>query len=75
MSADNDQRAGRPSTSRNVDVINKMRASIMEDRRLKLLMRFGINRASENTILTEDLGMRKVAAKFVPKLEVEQDML
>jgi hypothetical protein len=28
----------------------------------------GISRDSANTILTEDLGKRRVAAKFVPKL-------
>ncbi|PNF32543.1 hypothetical protein B7P43_G02463 [Cryptotermes secundus] len=46
---------------------------------------FGISGGSTNTILTEDLGMQRVAAKFVPKLlspgqqqlslEVAQDVL
>jgi hypothetical protein len=31
-SVDSDQRTGRPSTSRNLDVINKVRNLIMEDR-------------------------------------------
>jgi hypothetical protein len=31
-SVDSDQRTGRPSTSRNPDVINKVRGLIMEDR-------------------------------------------
>ncbi|PNF16228.1 hypothetical protein B7P43_G15300 [Cryptotermes secundus] len=45
----------------------------------------GISRGSANRILTEDFGMRSIAAKFVPKLlspgqqqlhlEVTQDML
>jgi histone-lysine N-methyltransferase SETMAR len=88
MSADSDQRSGRPSTSRNADVIDKVRTLIMEDRRLtvrEIADEVGISRGSANTILTEDVGMRRVAAKFVPKLlspeqqqlclEVAQDML
>ncbi|XP_021932642.1 uncharacterized protein LOC110836105 [Zootermopsis nevadensis] len=71
MSADSDQRSGRPSTSRNADVIDKVRTLIMEDRRLTVLEivdEVGISRGSANTMLTEDLGIRRVAAKFVPKL-------
>ncbi|PNF42608.1 hypothetical protein B7P43_G01287 [Cryptotermes secundus] len=88
MSADSEQRSGRPSTSRNADVIEKVRTLIMEDRRLairEVADEVGISRGSANTILTEDFGMRRVAAKFVPKLlspeqqqlrlEVAQDML
>ena len=43
----------------------------MEDRRLairEVADEVGISRGSANKILTEDLGMRRVAAKFVPKL-------
>jgi hypothetical protein len=36
MLADSDQHSGRPSTSRNADVIYKMRKLIMEDRRLTI---------------------------------------
>jgi histone-lysine N-methyltransferase SETMAR len=59
----------------------------MEDRRLtvrEIADEVGFSRGSANTILTEDVGMRRVAAKFVPKLlspeqqqlrlEVAQDM-
>jgi hypothetical protein len=58
MSADSDQRSGRPSTNRNADVINKMRTLIMEDRRLTVREvgdEVGISRGSANTILTEEL--------------------
>ncbi|PNF35685.1 hypothetical protein B7P43_G17425 [Cryptotermes secundus] len=88
MSADSEQRSGRPSTSRNADVIDKVHTLIMEDRRLairEVADEVGISRGSANTILIEDLGMRRVAAKFVPKLlspeqqqlhpEIPQDML
>jgi hypothetical protein len=88
MAVDSDQRTGRPSTSRNPDVINKVRSLIMEDRRLtvrEIAYDTGISDGSAHAILTDDLGMRRVAAKFVPKLlsceqkelrlDVAQDML
>jgi hypothetical protein len=56
---------------RNADVIEKVRTLIMEARRLtvwEIADEVGISRGSANTILTEDLGMQGVAAKFVPKL-------
>ncbi|PNF43546.1 hypothetical protein B7P43_G03939, partial [Cryptotermes secundus] len=70
-----------------LDIIEKVRALIMKNRRLairEVADEAGISRGSANTILTEDLGMRRVAAKSVPKLllpeqqlrlEVAQDML
>ena len=74
--------------SRNADVIEKVWTLIMEDRRLNIQEgsdEVGISRGSANTILTKDLGTRRVAAKFVTKLllpeqqqlrlEVAQDML
>jgi hypothetical protein len=66
-SVDSDQRTGRLSTSRNPDVINKVRSLIMEDRR-EIANNIGISDGSAHAILTDDLVMRRVAAKFVPKL-------
>jgi transposase len=87
-SVESDQRTGRPSTSRNPDVINKVRSLTMEDRQLTVRETandIGISDGSAHEILTDDLGMRRVAAKFVPKLlsceqkelrlDVAQDML
>jgi hypothetical protein len=87
-SVDSDQGTGRPSASRNCDAINKVRSFIMEDRRLtiqEIASDIGISDGSAHAILTDDFGMRRVAAKFVPKLlsceqkelrlDVEQDML
>jgi transposase len=71
ISADNDQRSGRPSTSQNADVLDKVRTSIMEGRRLtvwEVAGKFGISSGSADMIFTEDFGMRRVAEKFVPKL-------
>ncbi|PNF43069.1 hypothetical protein B7P43_G02712 [Cryptotermes secundus] len=73
---------------RNADVFEKVRTLIMEGRRLTMRevhVSVGVSRGSANTVLTEDSGMRRMAAKFVPKLlpleqqqlrlEVAQDML
>jgi hypothetical protein len=71
ISADCEQRSGRLLTSRNADVIDKVRTSIMGERRLavrEVADEVGISRCSANTLLTEDLGMRRLAAKFVFKL-------
>jgi hypothetical protein len=60
MLADSDQRSRRPSTSRNVYVVDKIWTSIMEEYRLTawgIVDEVGISRGSANTILTEDLGM------------------
>ncbi|CAI6344606.1 unnamed protein product [Macrosiphum euphorbiae] len=66
-----DSRAGRPSTSRNVEMVAKVRKIIRSDRRMtirELSTECNISFGSCQTILTEDLGMRRVCAKMVPKL-------
>jgi DNA-binding Xre family transcriptional regulator len=88
MLADSDYCSGRPSTSQNADVIDKVRTSMMEDRRWtvqEIADEIGISRGSANTILAEDLGLQRVKEKFMSKLllpeqqqicfEVVQDML
>jgi hypothetical protein len=58
MSAESHQHSGRPTTSRNADVINKMLTFIMESRRLtvrEVADMVEISRGSANTILTEEL--------------------
>jgi hypothetical protein len=86
--ADSDQRSRRPSTSQNANVIENVHSLILEDRRLtarEIDDEVGISTGSAHSILTEDLHMCRVVAKFVPKLlsqecqqlrlEVAQDML
>ncbi|XP_026814323.1 protein GVQW3-like [Rhopalosiphum maidis] len=66
-----DSRAGRPSTSRNVEMVAKVQTIIRSDRRMtikELSSECNISIGSCQTILTEDLGMRRVCAKMVPKL-------
>ena len=85
---DSEPRHGRPSTSRNDNVINEVRNLVMQDRRITVRELAGeveVSIGSVHTILTADLGLRRVSAKFVPnllameqkqlRLEIAQDML
>ena len=87
-SVESDQRSGRPSTCRNKVVINKVNDLIQDDRRLTVREigdELNISKDSAHAILTQDLGMHRVAAKFVPRLlsqeqqrvrnEVAEDLL
>jgi transposase len=69
--ADSDQRSGRPSTSRNANVIVNVRSLILEDHRLKVREisdEVGISTGSAHSILTECSHMCRVVTKSVPKL-------
>jgi histone-lysine N-methyltransferase SETMAR len=68
---ESDQRSGRPSTSRNDENVAAVRAKIRENRRLtirEIAKDIQISFGSVQSILTDDLGMRRVSAKFVPRL-------
>jgi transposase len=86
--AESDQRSGRPSASRNANVIENVRFLILEDCRStirEIADEVGISTGSAHSIVTEDLHMCRVVAKSVPKLlsqeqqqlrpEVVRDML
>ncbi|KAL4126147.1 hypothetical protein QTP88_010376 [Uroleucon formosanum] len=71
QSTDDDPRSGRPSTSRKDDVVEKIEEKVRNDRRLtfrELANEAGISIGSCHEILTENLQMKRVAAKFVPRL-------
>ncbi|XP_077499637.1 protein GVQW3-like [Amblyomma americanum] len=87
-SVENEPRSGRPSTCRNDKVIAEVNAVVMRDRRVtirEIAEGVGISTFSAHSIITKDLAMKRVTAKFVPKLltveqkqlcaEVSQDML
>ena len=87
-SVDSEPCHSRPSTSWNDNVINQVWTLLMQDRRItvrELADKMGVSIGSVHTILTADLGLRRVSAKFVPKLlrmeekqlrlEIAQDML
>ena len=66
-----DPRSGRLSTSRTEANVERVRQMVRGDRRLtvrRIANELGMNRNSVWKIITEDLGMRKVCAKMVPKL-------
>ena len=68
--------AGRTSTSETDDNVERVRSLVRSDRRLTLRMissELNLNRFTVHQILTQDLDMRKVCAKMVPKnLTTEQ---
>jgi hypothetical protein len=69
--ANSDQRSGRPSKSRNANVIGNVRSLILEDRRLtiqEIADEVGISTGSAHSIVTEDLHMCRVVAKSMTKL-------
>ena len=74
-SVDDDARAGRPSTSRVDENIQRVYDLVEADRRITTRMiaeRLGISNGSVQTILKEDLNMRKLCAKIVPKILTDE---
>jgi len=74
MSLEDKPRPGRPSTSRNNENVQKIREIVREDRRRtieNISLMSGVSWSSVQRILTEDLGMTRVAAKFMPRILTE----
>lgn len=73
---EDDERSGRPSTSKTDENVEKIRILIRSDRRLTIRAiaeTVGIDKESVRQILHENLNMQKVCAKVVPKiLTIEQ---
>ncbi|UYV64394.1 hypothetical protein LAZ67_3000512 [Cordylochernes scorpioides] len=66
-----EERAGRPSTSTTDEKINEVEKMILANRRItirEVADDLNISIGSCHSIFINDLGMRQVAAKFVPKL-------
>jgi transposase len=71
-SVESEQRSGRPQTARNAAVVERVENLVRGDRRLtvrEIAEEVGISKDSAHEILRADLNMRRVAAKFVPKLQ------
>ena len=69
-SVEDEQCAGRPSTSRNENNVAHVKAVLYRDRRLNLGLiaeDVGLPNTDVHRIITEDLHMRKICAKLVPK--------
>jgi len=70
-STDDDERSGRPESSTTPEMFERVRQIIREDRRRtidEVSMLVVISHRTCHKILTEDLKMRRVASKFVPRL-------
>ena len=68
---EDDQRSGRPVTSKTDSNINRVKQLVRADRRLTVRMiceELSIGRDTVWKILTENLKMRKLCAKMVPKI-------
>ncbi|UYV70720.1 hypothetical protein LAZ67_8000360 [Cordylochernes scorpioides] len=66
-----EERAGRPSTSTTDEKFNEVEKMILANRRItvrEVAEDLNISIGSCHSIFINDLGMRRVAAKFVPKL-------
>jgi histone-lysine N-methyltransferase SETMAR len=77
-SVESDARSGRPSPSRNDELIDQVRALVMQDRRVtvrELAEEVGIRTGSVHSILTDDLAMWRVSVKFVPKLLTMEQLI
>ena len=69
MSVESEACSGRPFTNQNEEVIEKVCQILMEDCCLTLseiVEEVGISRGSVHSILSEDLCMQRVSAKFIP---------
>jgi len=69
-SVEDKQRAGRPSTSRIEDNVARVKAVLDRDRRLIVRLiaeEAGLPKTDVHRNITEDLHMRKICAKLVPK--------
>ena len=68
---EDDPKSGRPKTSRTNENVKHVREKVRSDRRLTVRMiadELSMNSERVWRIITEDLGMRKVCAKMVPRL-------
>jgi hypothetical protein len=71
VSVEDDDHSGRPSTSKTTENVEKIRELIHEERRRtihELADAGGISFGICQEIITENLNMRRISAKFVPRL-------
>jgi hypothetical protein len=74
----NNKRSGPSSTSRSDENIDRVHSLMLSDRRMTVQMiadKLQIGKTSVYSILMEDLEMRKIFAKIVPKLFTPEQKL
>ena len=70
-SCDELHRCGRPATSVDEETVERVNKLVMNDRRLTvsfIALSVGISVGSVHSILTENLLMKKVSARWVPRM-------
>ncbi|XP_014478528.1 PREDICTED: putative uncharacterized protein FLJ37770 [Dinoponera quadriceps] len=70
-SLEDDSREGRPKTATTLETIEKVHYIVLDDRRVKvceIAEAVGISEEMMRNILQEELGMRKLCARWVPYL-------
>jgi predicted HTH transcriptional regulator len=70
-SLEDDERKGRPTTSRNEQTIEKVQQLVMQNHHVTLRMlsvEFNVSKDTIRAIMRDDLGKKKVCTKFVPNL-------
>ncbi|XP_050527794.1 protein GVQW3-like [Daktulosphaira vitifoliae] len=70
-----EQRIGRPVSTHTDANVKKVRDVLNNDRRLSIRMiadEVGIDKMTVHNIITNDLGMRKICAKLVPKVLTDE---
>ena len=75
-SCENKQKEPWPRTSRSEDMIARVEQMVMEDRRLtvkQIAVNAGISVGSVDTILHDNLKMRKVSARWVPRMLTDEN--
>ena len=71
MSIDDEKRSGRPSAETTTENVAKVREDILEDGRRTIhdvCNIVGLSYVTCQGLLSDDLNMRRIAAKFVPRL-------
>jgi len=71
MSADDEQRFGRPSNGTTTEKVAKVWETLLEDRRRTIhnvCNIVGLSYGTCQRILSDELNMRHIAVKFVPRL-------
>jgi len=75
-SCENKPKEPRPRTSRSEDMTARVEQMVMEDRRLtvkQIIANAGISVGSVDTILHDDLKMRNVSARWVPRMLTDEN--
>ena len=74
-SCDNEPKQPQPRTSRTDNMLARVEQIVMEDRRLgvrDIASKAGISMGSAHTVLHEDLKMRKVSSRWVPRMLTDE---